>query len=150
MDINAAIGLNQFKKLDKFKLSRNINRSKILKKLISLKNWKNQFEFIQPRKNLDPSWMVLPILVNKKYKNVKKKFLNYLDKNGVETRPIISGSFNNQPSYKLYGFAKYNQKVFKNSEYVQDHGFVIGLHKHLMKIKTLNRLCKLMLKIDEM
>ena len=150
MDITAAIGLNQFKKLDQFKSSRNKNRSKILNKLISSKNWKNQFKFIQPRKNLDPSWMVLPILVNKKYKNVKKNFLNYLDKNGVETRPIISGSFNNQPSYKLYGFQKYNQKVFKNSQYVQDHGFVIGLHKHLMKTKTLNRLCKLMLKIEEM
>ena len=150
MDITAAIGLNQFKKLDQFKSSRNKNRSKILNKLISSKNWKNQFKFIQPRKNLDPSWMVLPILVNKKYKNIKKTFLNYLDKNGVETRPIISGSFNNQPSYKLYGFQKYNQKVFKNSQYVQDHGFVIGLHKHLMKTKTLNRLCKLMLKIEEM
>lgn len=150
MDITAAIGLNQFKKLDQFKSSRNKNRSKILNKLISSKNWKNQFKFIQPRKNLDPSWMVLPILVNKKYKNVKKNFLNYLDKNGVETRPIISGSFNNQPSYKLYGFQKYNQKVFKNSQYVQDHGFVIGLHKHLMKTKTLNKLCKLMLKIEEM
>ena len=150
LDISAAIGLNQFKKLDQFKSSRNKNRSKILNKLISSKNWKNQFKFIQPRKNLDPSWMVLPILVNKKYQKVKKKFLDYLDKNGVETRPIISGSFNNQPSYKLYGFQKYNQKVFKNSQYVQDHGFVIGLHKHLMKTKTLNRLCKLMLKIEEM
>ena len=150
MDITAAIGLNQFKKLDQFKSSRNKNRSKILNKLTSSKKWKNQFKFIQPRKNLDPSWMVLPILVNKKYKNAKKKFLNYLDKNGVETRPIISGSFNNQPSYKLYGFQKYNQKVFKNSQYIQDHGFVIGLHKHLMKTKTLNRLCKLMLKIEEM
>ena len=67
MDITAAIGLNQFKKLDQFKSSRNKNRSKILNKLISSKNWKNQFKFIQPRKNLDPSWMVLPILVNKKY-----------------------------------------------------------------------------------
>ena len=150
LDITAAIGLNQFKKLDQFKSSRNNNRSKILNKLISSKNWKNQFKFIQPRKNLDPSWMVLPILVNKKYQKVKKKFLDYLDKNGVETRPIISGSFNNQPSYKLYGFQKYNQKVFKNSQYVQDHGFVIGLHKHLMKTKTLNRLCKLILKIEEM
>ena len=150
LDISAAIGLNQFKKLDQFKSSRNNNRSKILNKLISSKNWKNQFKFIQPRKNLDPSWMVLPILVNKKYQKVKKKFLDYLDKNGVETRPIISGSFNNQPSYKLYGFQKYNQKVFKNSQYIQDHGFVIGLHKHLMKTKTLNRLCKLMLKIEEM
>jgi CDP-6-deoxy-D-xylo-4-hexulose-3-dehydrase len=150
MDITAAIGLNQFKKLDQFKSSRNKNRSKILNKLTSSKKWKNQFKFIQPRKNLDPSWMVLPILVNKKYKNAKKKYLNYLDKNGVETRPIISGSFNNQPSYKLYGFQKYNQKVFKNSQYIQDHGFVIGLHKHLMKTKTLNRLCKLMLKIEEM
>ena len=150
MDITAAIGLNQFKKLNQFKFSRNKNRSKILNKLISSKNWKKQFKFIEPRENLDPSWMVLPILVNKKYKKVKKKFLSFLDKNGVETRPIISGSFNNQPSYKLYGFQKYNQKVFKNSQYVQDHGFVIGLHKHLMKVKTLNKLCKLMLKIDEM
>ena len=50
IDITAAIGLNQFKKLDQFKSSRNKNRSKILNKLISSKNWKNQFKFIQPRK----------------------------------------------------------------------------------------------------
>ena len=92
--------------------------------------------------------MVLPIIINTKFKKHKKKFLNFLDKNGVETRPIISGSFNNQPAYKLYKFDKYNDKFFPNSQYIEDHGFVIGLHKHQMKKSIINKLSKLMMQID--
>ena len=149
MDINAAIGLNQFKKLEIFKSKREKNRERIIKNMISSAKWKNQFKFIEARENLEPSWMVLPILVNEKFKKIKKKFLSFLDQNGVETRPIISGSFNNQPSYRLYGFQKYNQKKYKNSQFIEDHGFVIGLHKHSMNDKTINRLCNLMLSIDK-
>ena len=148
MDINASIGLNQFKKLDIFKKKRNKNRNLIIKSLKSSANWNNQFSFIEARNDLNPSWMVLPIIIKTKFKKIKKKFLNFLDKNGVETRPIISGSFNNQPAYKLYKFDKYNDKFFPNSQFIEDHGFVIGLHKHQMKKTNIEKLSRLMMKID--
>ena len=93
--------------------------------------------------------MVLPIILNKKFKKYKKKFLKYLDERGIETRPIISGSFNNQPAYKLFKFNKYNDKFFPNSQFIEDHGFVIGLHKHHMKKSKIDKLTNLMMNIDK-
>ena len=40
--------------------------------------------------------------------------INYLEKKGIETRPIISGNFANQPAVKLYKLNKSNEK-FKNA-----------------------------------
>ena len=72
-DINAAIGYSQFKKLNYFKKVREDNKKKILKTLINSKKWNNQFTFIDPIKNLDPSWFGLPILINRRYISKKKK-----------------------------------------------------------------------------
>ena len=42
--------------------------------------------------------------------NKKKKFIDILDNSGIETRPIISGNFLNQPAIKLLKLNKQNQK----------------------------------------
>ena len=105
MDFTASIGLSQLRKLNRFKKNRFFNRNKIVKKLMASKKWNNQFQFIEPIKYLNPSWFGLPIIVNDKLKN-KKKFLKFLNQNKIETRPIISGNFLNQPSIKLYSLNK--------------------------------------------
>ena len=58
---------------------------------------------------------------------IKKKFLRYLNKNGIETRPIISGNFCNQPSVKLYKLNNSRDK-FKGAQEIEDRGFFIGIH----------------------
>ena len=148
LEISAAIGFNQFKRLNKFKKIRFNNRIKIINKLKNSKKWKEQFTFINPIKNLNPSWFGLPILINSKYKKKKNKFLNFLNKNGIETRPIISGNFLNQPSIKLYKLNK-NKKLFKGSQYVEERGFFIGIHVDPISNKKLNLLENKLLKISE-
>ena len=138
-DINAAIGYSQFKKLNYFKKVREDNKKKILKTLINSKKWNNQFTFIDPIKHLDPSWFGLPILINRRYISKKKKFLNFLNNNGIETRPIISGNFCNQPSVKLY---KLNRKkdFFPGAEEIEKRGFFIGIHIEKINNKKLKLL----------
>ena len=126
-DIQAAIAHNQFKRLDTLKKFRNINKNLIIKKISNSKKWKNQFKFIVTPKDIDPSWMGLPILLSEKYIKKKQKFVNFLDNQGIETRPIISGNFANQPAAKLYKLCKKNEK-FENAQKVQELGFLIGLH----------------------
>ena len=62
-DIQAAIGHNQFKRLDSLKRLRNINRNLIIEKIIKSKKWNNQFQFITVPKNIEPSWMVTNLVV---------------------------------------------------------------------------------------
>jgi len=147
-EVSAAIGYNQFKKLNYFKRIRSENRKKIIFKLKQSKKWKNQFTFIEPIKGLEPSWFGLPVLINKKYLSKKRKFLSYLNKNFIETRPIISGNFLNQPSIKLY---KLNSKkeFFKGAQEIDNRGFFIGIHVNKITEKQLKLLENKLLKIDE-
>ena len=148
-DVNAAIGLNQFRRLNNFKKIRSENREKIIKRLKNSKNWKNQFSFIEPIKKLTPSWFGLPILINKRYLEKKDKFLGYLNRKGIETRPIISGNFLNQPSIKLY---KLNNKkeIFRGAQEIEDRGFFIGIHVNKISNKQLELLEKNLLKVSGM
>ena len=145
-DVSAAIGISQFNRLNIFKKIRSENRNKIINTLKKSKKWKNQFEFIDPVKNLDPSWFGLPILINKKLLKKKKNFLNFLKKNGIENRPIISGNFLNQPAIKLYKLNSKNEK-FKGAQEIEDRGFFIGLHINPITKQELQKLEKYLLKI---
>jgi CDP-6-deoxy-D-xylo-4-hexulose-3-dehydrase len=148
LEISAAIGFNQFKRLNQFKKIRFDNRIKIISKLTNSKKWKDQFSFIDPIKKLNPSWFGLPILINDKYKKKKNKFLSFLNKSGVETRPIISGNFLNQPSIKLYELNK-NKERFSGSQDVEERGFFIGIHVDPISEEKLNLLENKLLKINE-
>lgn len=128
LDITAAIGLNQFKRLKKMMLSRKNNRDTIINKIKNHKKFKNQFEFFEPTKNLEPSWFGLPLLINKNYKSKKNFFLQYLDSKNIENRPIISGNFLNQPAIKLFDLQKKNIKnLFPVAQDIDERGFFIGL-----------------------
>ena len=147
-DIQAAIAHNQFKRLNQLISIRSKNRDSIIKNIISSKKWNNQFTFVSSTLNNKTSWMGLPILLNEKYLSKKKEFINYLDKAGIETRPIISGSFINQPASKLY---KLNPKklLFKNAEKIQNLGFLIGLHTKKISKKNIELIKNSFYKIDE-
>jgi len=147
-DIQAAIAHNQFNRLDKLKKFRNINRNLLINKITKSKKWNNQFQFISIPKNIDPSWMGLPILLSNRFKNKKKKFMTILDKMGIETRPIISGNFANQPAAKLYNLCKKNEK-FENSQKVQDLGFLIGLHTRKISKSNLKLIHDAFFMIDQ-
>lgn len=136
MDLTAAIGLSQFKRLNTMMRIRAQNRDKIINKIKNSVDWNGQFNFFYPSKNVKPSWFGLPIITNNLKKINKDKFLNYLNKKGVETRPILSGNFLNQPSAKLYKLNK-NLK-FKNSQSIEDTGFFIGLPTEPISDKNLD------------
>tara|TARA_B110000967_G_C18676764_1_gene455908 strand:- start:82 stop:846 length:765 start_codon:yes stop_codon:yes gene_type:complete len=145
-DITAAIGYCQFKRLDQLIKVRTENRLKIIDKLKSSNNWKNQFDFFYSNKKVSQSFFGFPILINKEYINKKKIFLNYLKNKKIETRPILSGNFLNQPSAKLYNLNQ-NGKNFPCSQQIEDRGFFIGIPSQPLNDKTLNYLVENLLKI---
>ena len=146
MDITAAIGLNQFKRLNKMIKIRAKNRSKIINSIKKSEKWSNQIDFLNPTKKVTPSWFGLPMLINKKFLFKKKRYLKYLNKNGIETRPIISGNFLKQPAAKLYKLKKKNE-YFKNADEIDKRGFFIGLHTKTIDQKTVKFLTNKLLNI---
>ncbi len=148
-EIQAAMAFNQFKRLDKLINLRKKNRSLIIDTLKKHHKWDNQFDFVKIDKSISPSWFGLPFLINDRYIKKKKIFLNYLTKNGIENRPIISGNFLNQPASKLYNF-KYKKNDFINSNQIEKRGFFIGLHTSKIKKIDLNTLVKHLINIGNL
>ena len=137
-EVSAAIGHNQFKRLNKFISIRNFNKKKIILSMKKNMIINKKIDFYYENKNVTPSWFGLPIkiLVNKKkYKNM---IIKKLEKNGIETRPIISGNFADQPAAKKYNLTSDNK--FPNTDFVYNNSFFIGLptkkidNKYLKKI----------------
>lgn len=147
-DIQAAIANNQYKRLEKFKHLRNHNRNLIINSLKKSSKWNNQFSFTNyDEKKIKPSWFGLPILINTKLIKKKTLFLKYLESVGIETRPILSGNFLNQPACKIYKLDNPIKLKFANE--IESRGFFIGLHTKTIKKNTLNFLVKNLMKIDE-
>jgi len=135
-EIAGAIGRSQFKDLFKFKKIRNLNRRNIINLFKKNKKINKTIKVIKPNKFVNPSWFGLPLIVNKK--NLLKNIMLKLEKNGIETRPIISGNFLKQPSVKKYGLIK-NIK-YKNADYINNHGFFIGLPFNKIKLNILKKI----------
>ena len=123
-EVSAAIGHNQFKRMDKLIKIRNFNRKKIINSLLNNSFLKNKIDFYYENKFVNPSWFGLSIKILIKNFN-KRIIIKKLENNGIETRPIISGNFADQPAAKLYGISL-NQK-FPNTDKVYNSSFFIGL-----------------------
>ena len=147
-DIQAVMGSSQFKRLGQFIKIRTSNRERIISSLKKDPRWNNQFRFIKIPKNIFPSYMGLPILLNKSMnKKVKMELLFYLESKGIETRPILTGNFLNQPSIKLFRINK-NKFKFRGAQSVEDLGFLIGLHTKKIKNRHLNLIKNSLFHID--
>ncbi len=144
LDISASIAMSQLKRLKKMIKIRKYNRDMIIKYLKKSPKWDDQFTFFESSKHLKPSWFSIPLLINKKYLKYKKFFLEKLEKNKIETRPIISGNFINQPAIKLHKF-KLKKKNFRNSQAIEDRGFFIGLPTKKIKLQDIKRLTNYLL-----
>ena len=135
-EVSSAIALSQLKKLDKIKLNRSYNYQKIKEILEQDETCSKFFYFIEKNKFISECWLSFPIILKKKIN--KKKLLNKLYKNGIETRPIISGDFSQQPGLRKYNIKK--QKLYKNADYIHKYGFYIGLYSEKISNKDLKDL----------
>ena len=136
-EVSAAIGHNQFKRMDKLIKIRNFNRKKIIKSLLNNSYLKNKIDFYYENKFVDPSWFGLSIKIL--IKNINKKIIiKKLEKNGIETRPIISGNFADQPAAKIYNISI--KQKFPNTDKVYNSSFFIGLPTKKVNNNFLNKI----------
>ena len=135
-DLNAAIGIQQLKKLKKFNKSRHD---------IGV-YWNNSFHELKLNGNLRPmkitngteaSWFGFPVLC--KTKAIRDQFQKHLEQNGIETRPIICGNMTKQPgikniSYRIGG-------SLKGANEIMDKGVFWGSSPGMNK-KEINHVVK--------
>ena len=144
-DINASIGLNQLKRVKSILKVRKSNYKLICDNLQNISNFNKYFKIIKEDNNNNIYWFGVAIQLKEKYVKRKTKILNYLNSKGIETRPIISGNFSNQPASKLY---KIKSSSLKNANNIERSTFFIGIHNKTLKIKEINKFNKIFSLID--
>lgn len=116
LELQAAVGLVQLKKLEKFKSIRTSNFGK-LNKILS--KYPSILMPIKKEKDADPCWFSFPILV---HGTTRAAFVNYLAKNNIETRPIFSGNILRHPIGKCISIGS-----CPNADKILKEGVFIGL-----------------------
>jgi CDP-6-deoxy-D-xylo-4-hexulose-3-dehydrase len=140
MEIQAAMGSVQLKQLSVL----NENRIKNYQKVVNLINTTENdiLTCFKPENNCNPVWFALPFILNQKYN--KKKYLEYLENNKIDTRPIVTGNFTRQPVFKDLNL-NISPENFENAEIVHNQGFFIGLSPFEMTDEKIQRLVSILL-----
>jgi CDP-6-deoxy-D-xylo-4-hexulose-3-dehydrase len=134
MELQAAIGIIQLKRLDLFLKKRDkiaFNVNKILSevpwlKVVGKEKIKNG-EI--KKKDREHSWMNIPIILETDSPIKLKKVKNIFEKFNVQTRPIIAGNILKHPALK-----KINYRFDKNLSIANnclENGFMIGCHPNI-------------------
>lgn len=129
-DMQAAVGVEQMKKLPDFIEARKAN----------FHRWKTGFEqwndhFILPfaSSQADPSWFAFPVSVKTEAPFTRTELTNHLAQHHVETRNVFAGNLLKQPAYQ-----DIKRRVvgdLPNTEFVMNNTFFLGTYPGLTEQK---------------
>jgi len=135
-DIEAALGIEQIKKLDA------LNQARIEIVECYQREFSKYEKFIQlpkVRDNTFHSFYGYPFLIKKDAPFVRSEFVDFLENKNIETRPFFGGCLPDQP-----GFRNSPHRVFGGlsiSRYIRDNCIFIGCHPAL-KPELVDRVIK--------
>ena len=122
-EINAALGLIQLQKLDRFNQRRNEIASLWTKRFRPLIE-QGTFYPMQPTEHAGPASFGYPVICREP--RVRRALKHHLDQHGIETRPIICGNMARQPA-----FVHISHRVsgdLSGADTIMDCGLLWGLH----------------------
>jgi CDP-6-deoxy-D-xylo-4-hexulose-3-dehydrase len=142
-ELQAGFGIEQIKKIDTYQIARDQNATS----LVECIDRNGKFlSTMQISKNVKCSWFAFPIIVNKEAPFSRTELANFMEKNGIETRPVVAGNLAKQPAIK-----KYPEIYFESlagADFIHEQGLYIGIHpttgqNNLNKvIKFLDNFCE--------
>ena len=123
-EMNAAFGLVQLERLDKFV---QIRRDNIKRYLENLKDVK---EILLPDDSIEPNWLAIPL----QYED-RLGLLTYLESQDIQTRVTFAGNITRHPVYREY------LQPFQNADTIMRNGFLLGAH-HGMTTDDVDYVCE--------
>lgn len=120
VEMEAAIGIEQIKKLESFIKIRRDNAETFKKKMIV------EERFYTQQETGEASWFGFALILKEKYSGKREKFIEALRGAGIEVRPIVAGNFARQPAFKYMNASVSGDLV--NADYIHENGFFVGNH----------------------
>lgn len=128
-DINAFIGSLDFERVPEY-----ISKRKLLYNVFSSKL---SNKYILPKIFSEREYVAFALPIICPDKTLKSKVLDYCEKSGIESRPVISGNLLRQTCLQNYE----NFRDFPVSEMLNENGMYVGLHCKLSE-KNVEKLVK--------
>lgn len=120
LELEAAIGLVQIKKLDRFVSVRRLNASRFLQIAESFPEIRTQ------RENGNSSWFGFSLVLQERLKGRRRELVKWLKKHNIESRPIVAGNFTKNPVVKHLNCSPIGN--LEVSDEIHDQGLFIGNH----------------------
>jgi len=136
LEIEAAIGKEQLKKLDSFVTARRENADYFLKMISDLSDFRPQKEVGES------SWFGFSLVLQGKLKGHRSELVTLLDTAGIESRPIVTGNFTRNPVIKHLDCALIPSLPVADD--IHDNGLFVGNH-HFNLTKEIDLLAKVLL-----
>jgi CDP-6-deoxy-D-xylo-4-hexulose-3-dehydrase len=122
-DMQAAIGVEQLKKLDGFCRIRRNNFNLWQK---GFKKYEDFFILPEATKNSNPAWFAFPVTITETAGFTRTAITDYLSKNLVETRNLFGGNLLRQPAYQNIKYRKIGNLI--NTDRIMNDTFFLGTY----------------------
>jgi len=140
LEIEAAIGCEQIKKLPDFVSARRANALLFQAAMADLPDIEIQSE------NGKSSWFGFSLILKGKLTNRRSLLVEVLRENEIESRPIVTGNFTRNPVIKHLNHAPI--QTLPGSDLIHDQGFFVGNHHYDLRIQ-IERLHHVLSKFQE-
>jgi CDP-6-deoxy-D-xylo-4-hexulose-3-dehydrase len=127
-DLHASIGIHQVKKLTKLNNLR-VNNANYLYKEIKNGFLNHHLRLPIKNKKYFNSYYTFPIIL--KNKNIRRGLCEYLERSGIQTRPMMGGCLPDQPAFRKAPGRIFGKLI--NSRVIRDQCFFIGIHPGINK-----------------
>jgi len=125
-DIQAAIGVEQLKKLDSFCAAR---RENFRLWTAGFRKYEQYFILPQATESSDPAWFAFPVTVKEDAGFTRTELTNHLAKHLIETRNLFGGNLLRQPAYLSITHRKIGG--LPNTDLIMNDTFFLGTYPGL-------------------
>lgn len=125
-EIQAAMGLEQLRKINHFNERRRKNFQYLFNRL---KQYEDYLILPRSHRKADPAWFAFPIIVKDNAPFSREDIVKYLEAKNIQTRPIFAGNVIRQPAYKQCKFKIHG--ALENSDMIMRNAFFIGIYPGL-------------------
>lgn len=122
-DMQAAIGVEQLKKLPLFIKARKKNFKFLYE---GLKKYEKYFILPEVEFKADPSWFGFLLTVRKDAGFTRDEIVKYLENNKIATRMLFAGNITRHPSFENVEYRIYGD--LENTDFIMNNSFWIGVY----------------------